>query len=70
MVRRVGTSDYRLKIRVAGTTTTATLVRTVNGTETTLATQNITGGIAANDAINIRLQVTGSGTTTLRARSG
>ena len=68
MVRRVGTSDYRLKIRVAGTTTTATLVRTVNGTETTLATQNITGGIAANDAINIRLQVTGSGTTTLQGK--
>ena len=37
IVRRVGTSDYRLKVRITATTVELYLVRTVNGTETTLA---------------------------------
>jgi PKD repeat protein len=68
VVRRIGTSDYRLKFRATGTATTVYLARMVNNVETILATQNIAGVIAANDSVNLRLQAQGTGTTTLRAK--
>ena len=43
IVRRVGTSDYRLKVRITATTVELYLVRTVNGAETTLAAQAVPG---------------------------
>ncbi len=43
VVRRIGTSDYRLKVRIEANAVTLFLVRTVNGTETTLANQRIPG---------------------------
>ncbi len=43
--------------------------RTVNGTETVLASQPVAGLVyAPGDVLNVRFQVTGSGTTTLQAR--
>ena len=69
VVRRIGTSDYRAKVRVTATGTTLFLVRTVNGTETTLATQNVPGLVyAPGDVLNLRFQAEGSGTTALRAK--
>ncbi|WP_157535931.1 LamG-like jellyroll fold domain-containing protein [Microbacterium sp. Root166] len=68
VARRIGTSDYRLKVRVTATATTIFLVRTVNGVETTLAAQNATGVFAPGDVLNARFQAQGAGTTTLRAK--
>jgi PKD repeat protein len=69
VARRVGTSDYRLKVRVTGTDTTAYLARTVAGVETILTTVPLPGVVvAAGDALSIRLQVTGAGSSTLSAK--
>ncbi len=67
VVRRIGTSDYRAKVRVTPTATTIQLVRTVNGAETILTTQTVSG-VAMGDALKIRLQAEGNGTTTLQGK--
>jgi len=43
VVRRIGTSDYRVKVRATASGTVLDLVRTVSGGETVLATQALTG---------------------------
>ena len=43
VARRIGTSDYRVKVRSASTSTSLDLVRTVNGAETVLASQVVPG---------------------------
>ena len=69
VVRRIGTSDYRLKVRIEATAVTLFLVRTVNGTEVTLANQRIAGLVyQPGQVLRLRLQATGTGTTTLRGR--
>ena len=69
VARRVGTSDYRLKVRSSASQTHLDLVRTVSGTETVLATQVVTGFVmSASDEINVRLQVTGSGTPAVKGK--
>jgi hypothetical protein len=69
VVRRIGTSDYRAKVRVTATATTITLSRTASGTETALVTQTVSGLVyAPGDVLNIRLQAEGNGTTTVRAK--
>jgi hypothetical protein len=68
VVRRSGTSDYRAKVRVTATGTTFSLVRTVSGAETTLASQDLGLVVAAGDVVNVRLQAEGNGSTTLRAK--
>ncbi len=68
--RRVGTSDHRLKIRVASTgAVTASLVANAAGTETTLRSVTVPGvTYVAGDVLLARLQVTGTSPTTLSAR--
>ncbi len=67
--RRIGTSDYRVKLQATATGSTLLLVRTVNGVERTLSSQAVSGlTLAANDVVNLRLQVSGTGTTTVRAK--
>ena len=69
IVRRIGTSDYRVKVRVTATATTLALVRTVSGTETTLSSETVSGlVVGAGDVLNVRLEATGNGTTTLRTK--
>jgi PKD repeat protein len=69
VVRRIGTSDYRVKVRITATAITVYIVRTVNGVETTLATQTLPGGAYnVGELLNLRLQVQGTGTTTIRAK--
>jgi len=69
VARRIGTSDYRVKIRCAATSTSLDLVRTLNGAETVLASQVVPGFVMTpTDEINLRLQAVGSGTTTVRAK--
>jgi PKD repeat protein len=69
VARRIGTSDYRVKIRPAPTATSLDLVRTLSGTETVLASQVVPGFVMTSaDVINLRLQAVGNGTTTVRAK--
>ena len=69
VVRRIGTSDYRLKVRVTGTDTTAYLARTVGGVETVLTTASLPGVVVAGGgALSMRIQAVGAGTTTLNAK--
>jgi rhamnogalacturonyl hydrolase YesR len=69
--RRVGTSDYRLKVKrpVSGVAT-ASIVRSTSGTETVLATASLPGSVGLTDQVRLRMQASTSGaTTTLRARA-
>ena len=69
VVRRVGTSDYRLKVRVTATDTTAYLARTVGGVETILTTVPLPGVVVtAGNALSFRVQAVGGGTTTLNGK--
>jgi parallel beta-helix repeat protein len=63
-------NDYRLKVRyVPGGSVVAYLARTVGGTETVLASTKV-AGLAVNpgDVLRARFVVSGTGTTTLRAK--
>lgn len=68
--RKVGTSDYRLKVRYQATgAVVVTLGRVVSGTETTLASTTLAGVVAKpGDVLQLRLQVTGTGTTALAGK--
>jgi PKD repeat protein len=63
-------NDYRVKLRyVAGGTITAYLSRTIGNAETTLASVTIPSlTVAPGDVLRVRLQVTGTGPTTIRAK--
>ncbi|MCC6496905.1 MAG: PKD domain-containing protein, partial [Propionibacteriaceae bacterium] len=67
--RRVGTSDYRLKLRIdAAGAVTAYAIRSAGG-ETTLSSLVVPGLTYAPGALlRTRLQVTGTAPTTIRAR--
>lgn len=70
--RRVANDDYRAKLRVATNGSTSLyLTRVVGGVETTmLQSATLTGlTLAANDQVQLRLEVTGTGTTTIRAKA-
>ena len=67
--RRIGSSDYRLKVRVASSSTTAYLVRTVAGSETILATYALPGlVVTASDSLDLRLAASGTNPTTLTGK--
>ena len=68
--RANATNDYRVKVRVfANGDVNATLVKTVGGVETTLAGGRVTGLVySSNDVLRVRLQVSGTGSTALRAK--
>ena len=69
--RRVAAnSDYRVKLRYFDNgDVNATIVRNVNGVETTLAGGKIAGlTYNSGDVLNVRLQVDGTGTTALKAK--
>ena len=69
IVRRVGTSDYRLKVRITATTVELYLVRTVNGAETTLAAQTVPGLVYQPGMdLHLRLRAAGASPTTLQGR--
>jgi PKD repeat protein len=69
VVRRIGTSDYRLKTRITSTAVILYLARTINGAETVLATQTVPGLVyQPGQVLHTRLRVTGTGTTTLQGR--
>jgi large repetitive protein len=67
-VRHVGTSDYRLQVKVLPTSLTIYLTKIVNGTTTTLVSKTITSTYAAGDVLRLKFQVTGTGTTALSGK--
>lgn len=71
LVRKVGTSDYRLALRhLTGGKLALSLTKTVNGTSTSLRSVSLTEPTyQPGDKIRVRLTVTGNGTTTLAARA-
>ncbi len=69
VVRRIGTSDYRLKLRITATTVELYLTRTVNGAETILTSQTVPALVYEPGVnLHLRLRVTGAGPTTLQGR--
>jgi chitodextrinase len=69
VARNVGSSNYWVQIQSNATSTTFFLERNVNGTETSLADQTVPGMVyAVGDVFNVRFQVQGTGTTTLRGK--
>ena len=61
VARRIGTSDYRVKIRPGVSSTSLDLVRTISGAETVLASQVVPGFVMSpSSEINLRLQTVGS----------
>ena len=71
VVRRIGTSDYRLAFREqTGGTIRLTISRTVNGTATVLRDVTLSGvTYTAGDNFRVRFTVSGNGTTTLNAKA-
>lgn len=63
-------NDYRLKMRyTADGKVSASVVKVVAGAETTLSSVTLPGlAYAAGDVLRVRLQVTGTGPTTVRGR--
>ncbi len=68
--RKVGSDEYRAKLRIAATgAATLYLTRVSGGTETTLQSAAVTGmTVTANDPLRLRVQVTGTNPTTIRAK--
>ena len=70
--RRVGTAgDYRTNLRIMSSgVVTLNVSRVVGGTETTMATTTLAGlTYTPGDVIRVRLQVGGTGPTTVRAKA-
>ncbi len=68
--RKVGTADYRFRLRyLVGGGVTASLSRAVSGTETALTQVTVPGlTYAPGEVLQLRLQVSGTSPTTLRAK--
>ncbi|MEC5180194.1 PKD domain-containing protein [Arthrobacter sp. CG_A4] len=68
--RRVGTEEYRGKVKVSSTgVTTLQLTRLAGGAETTLAQVPAGITLTAGQQLQLRVEVTGTGPSTLRART-
>ncbi len=68
--QRSGSSDYRVKLWFRSTgEVQVMLVRTVDGAETTLGGYTLPGGHAPGQALTVRFETSGSGTTTLRVKA-
>jgi PKD repeat protein len=68
VVRRIGTSDYRLRLRVDPGATALQLIRDVSGTLTTLASKSLGTGYSSGSVVHLRLQALGTGTTSLNGK--
>lgn len=67
--RRVGSSDYRLKVKVDTNGTVSVYAVRQSGGETTLSSATLTGvTYTAGAVLNTRLQVTGTSPTVIRGR--
>ena len=68
-VRRIGTSEYRVRVRPQPASTSLTLSRVVNGVETAISGVSVPGLIyTPGDVWRLELDAVGAGTTTLTAK--
>ncbi len=68
--RRIAADSYRTQVRMLSTgQVTVGLVRTSGGVETSLGTVPLPGTLTAGQVLQVRLQVSGTGTTVLRAKA-
>ncbi len=69
LARRVGTNEYRFRVRVLPTETTLQLSRVVGGTTTILTNVSLPGVVyTAGAPMHLRFRVIGSGTTSLSGK--
>jgi PKD repeat protein len=68
VLRKVGNSEYRLRLRVRPGITNLQILRVSGGAETVLEAITLPGEYAANSVAHFRFRATGSGTTTLQGR--
>ena len=69
VVRKVGTTEYRLRALLRPTSTSLQVLRVVSGTETVVSSQNLPLVYAAGQVLHLRFAATGSGTTTLTGKA-
>ena len=68
--RRVGTSDYRVKLKYSPTgAVQASLVAVVDGVERSLGAYPVAGTSAAGRSLTVRFETSGTGPTTLRVKA-
>jgi PKD repeat protein len=68
-VRHTASGEYRIRVRLAPTSTTLQVTSLVSGTETVLAQTTVTGLVYnLGDVLRMKLNVSGSGTTALQAK--
>ena len=67
-VRKVGSSEYRLRAQVKPTAVTVVLQRVVSGAEATITSVNLPTALAAGTVVHLRLRATGSGPTALAGK--
>ena len=69
VVRKVGNSEYRLRVQLKPTSTNVQLQRVVGGVESTIVNQTLSGVVySPGTPIHLRLRATGSGTTALAGK--
>ena len=70
IVRRVGTTNYMVKLRLMPTSTSIQISKVVAGVETVLSTQTVTGlTYAVGDQVRLSFQVKGTSPTTISAKA-
>ena len=68
-VRRIGNSDYRVRVRAMPTSSTIALSRVIDGVETTLSSANVPGlAYQVGDVWRFEIEALGTGPTTLAAK--
>ena len=69
ILRHIGTSDYRIKVRIMPTSTAVQITKVVSNVETSLVTQTVAGlTYQVGDTLRVKAQVTGSGTSTVSGK--
>ncbi len=69
VVRKVGSTEYRLRVRLTSTSRYRELMRVVNGAEAVLVSQKVDDvRYVAGTPVHLRFRATGSGSTSLKGR--
>ena len=68
VARKVGTSEYRIRVKLQPTTTNLQLNRVVNGVTTVFASVTIPEVYTAGSVMHVRFRVTGAATTALSGK--
>lgn len=69
VVRKVGSTEYRLRVRLHPSGSTLQVLRVVSGAETVVASQGLPWVYSPGQVLHLRFVVTGSGTATLAGKA-